>query len=73
MTIPPQGASKETVQEVFAGAKSLADTINQQGFTHLQIDQLSMGMSGDYQEAIACGATMVRLGTVLFGPRPPSA
>ncbi|MGB3312440.1 MAG: YggS family pyridoxal phosphate-dependent enzyme [Nodosilinea sp.] len=73
MTIPPQAASQETVQEVFTGAKALADTINQPGFGRLHIDQLSMGMSGDYQQAIACGSTMVRLGTVLFGPRPASA
>ncbi|WP_052050447.1 YggS family pyridoxal phosphate-dependent enzyme [Leptolyngbya sp. KIOST-1] len=72
MTIPPQGASPDTVREVFMGAKTLADTINQQGFTRLQIAQLSMGMSGDYREAIAYGATMVRLGTVLFGSRPLS-
>lgn len=32
---------------------------------------LSMGMSGDYQDAVAAGATMVRVGTALFGPRPP--
>jgi pyridoxal phosphate enzyme (YggS family) len=70
MTIPPQGASPDTVSEVFTGAKSLAATINQMGFNRLHIDQLSMGMSGDYPAAIACGATMVRLGTVLFGPRP---
>ncbi|MBE9139076.1 YggS family pyridoxal phosphate-dependent enzyme [Nodosilinea sp. LEGE 07088] len=70
MTIPPQGASADTLQAVFKGAATLAATINQQGFNHLHIDQLSMGMSGDYMDAIACGATMIRLGTVLFGPRP---
>lgn len=73
MTIPPQGASPETVREVFAGAKTLAIDINQKAFARLRIDQLSMGMSGDYREAIACGATMVRLGTVLLGHRPSSA
>jgi len=34
-------------------------------------DSLSMGMSGDYAAAIAAGSTMVRIGTALFGPRPP--
>lgn len=72
MTIPPQGASGDTVREVFAGAKALANTINQAGFSRLHVDQLSMGMSGDYGEAIAWGATMVRLGTILFGARPSS-
>jgi uncharacterized pyridoxal phosphate-containing UPF0001 family protein len=33
------------------------------------MDFLSMGMSGDYAEAIACGANMVRVGTAIFGPR----
>ncbi|MEA5449940.1 YggS family pyridoxal phosphate-dependent enzyme [Leptolyngbya sp. CCNP1308] len=72
MTIPPQGSSEDTVREVFTGAKSLADTISQGGFSRLHLDQLSMGMSGDYGTAIACGATMVRLGTILFGSRPSS-
>ncbi|WP_017299020.1 YggS family pyridoxal phosphate-dependent enzyme [Nodosilinea nodulosa] len=72
MTIPPQGASDSTIREVFGGAKTLAETINRANFSRLHIDQLSMGMSGDYREAIACGATLVRLGTALFGPRPPA-
>jgi hypothetical protein len=70
MTIPPQGASQATIQQVFRDAKHLADQINRQGFSRLHIDQLSMGMSADYPLAIAAGATMVRLGTTLFGPRP---
>ncbi len=70
MTIPPQDASADAVQDLFTEAKALADTMNQKGLSRLHIDQLSMGMSGDYQVAIACGATMVRLGTALFGPRP---
>ncbi|MCF7749606.1 YggS family pyridoxal phosphate-dependent enzyme [Bacillus subtilis subsp. subtilis] len=40
---------------------------------HRQVDTLSMGMSGDYTEAIARGATMVRIGTALFGARPRAA
>ena len=35
------------------------------------MDCLSMGMSADYEDAIAEGATLVRVGTALFGPRPP--
>ena len=41
-------------------------TDNQSGF-----DCLSMGMSGDFEDAIAAGSTLVRVGTALFGPRPP--
>ncbi len=70
MTIPPQGANADAVQNLFSEARSLADTINQKGLSRLHLDQLSMGMSGNYPVAIACGATLVRLGTVLFGPRP---
>ncbi len=36
-----------------------------------EVRELSMGMSGDYELAVAAGATMVRVGSVLFGPRPP--
>ena len=35
------------------------------------IDCLSMGMSGDFEDAVREGATLVRVGTALFGPRPP--
>ena len=38
---------------------------------HPRIDTLSMGMSDDLEQAIAEGATLVRVGTALFGPRPP--
>ncbi|MCW0417392.1 Pyridoxal phosphate homeostasis protein [Xanthomonas sacchari] len=40
---------------------------------HPQVDTLSMGMSGDFADAIAAGATMVRVGTALFGARGPRA
>ena len=39
-------------------------------FEDINLDTLSMGMSGDYDLAVECGSTMVRLGTALFGPRP---
>jgi hypothetical protein len=70
MAIPPQNASPEEVQQVFTEAQCLADRISQSNFSHLKILQLSMGMSGDYPLALAAGATMIRLGTTLFGPRP---
>ena len=41
------------------------------GDNQCNMDCLSMGMSGDYPDAIAEGATLVRVGTALFGPRPP--
>jgi pyridoxal phosphate enzyme (YggS family) len=52
---------------LFGALRELRDTANAAG---LGLDTLSMGMSGDYEAAIAEGATMVRIGTALFGPRP---
>ncbi|MBD0335287.1 MAG: YggS family pyridoxal phosphate-dependent enzyme [Cyanobacteria bacterium Co-bin13] len=68
MTIPPQGTAPEAARAIFCQARDLAEQISQS--QQLQIKSLSMGMSGDYQIAIASGSTMVRLGTILFGPRP---
>ncbi|MBE9175315.1 YggS family pyridoxal phosphate-dependent enzyme [Synechocystis salina LEGE 06155] len=67
MTILPLGLSPGDRQQTFAELKGLAEEISH---THnLSLTELSMGMSGDYLEAVAAGATMVRLGTILFGDR----
>lgn len=66
MAIPPPGCDEcvfAKMQELFESLKSL-DNIDKQRF-----DVLSMGMSGDYQEAIKYGATIVRIGSGLFGQR----
>jgi hypothetical protein len=47
------------------------DMKDKMGDNKNDFDCLSMGMSGDFEDAIACGATMVRVGTALFGARPP--
>jgi len=70
MTIPPQHTPPDQVQAIFSAAQHLATRINQQAWGHLHLGELSLGMSGDYRQGIAAGATMVRLGTTLFGPRP---
>lgn len=70
MTIPPYGLAVAELQTIFQQTRELADNINQHGLSHIQIQQLSMGMSADYPFAIAAGATMIRLGSVLFGERP---
>ena len=70
MTIPPLHTPEPEVREIFARTAALAKDINQRRYDRISIDQLSMGMSGDYRAAIAAGSTMIRLGTVLFGPRP---
>ncbi len=69
MTIGPLTDDEEAVlrsfhlcRELFRQARDIADD---------DFDTLSMGMSGDFALAIAEGATMIRVGTALFGPRPP--
>ena len=72
MAIPPisnePGANLpyfSTMRQLFVDIKEkMSDNQN-------RIVCLSMGMSGDYEDAVACGATLVRVGTALFGPRPP--
>jgi hypothetical protein len=71
MTIPPYGLSPADTQAIFEQTRQLAAAINQQGLAHLHLQHLSMGMSGDFPLAIASGATLIRLGTALFGQRNP--
>lgn len=69
MTIPPLGLDDSQILEFFNTTRELADQIQQENFAHIQMEQLSMGMSGDYHLAIQAGATMIRLGQTLFGSR----
>ena len=69
MTILPLGLSAEETLKAFQSTKELATTIAQQKLSNLTMQELSMGMSGDYLQAIAAGATMIRLGRVIFGER----
>jgi PLP dependent protein len=69
MTIPPYGLAPEQTRSVFLQTRELAQQIQQQPWTNIRIDQLSMGMSEDYPLAIQAGATMIRLGRILFGER----
>ncbi|MFM9156357.1 MAG: YggS family pyridoxal phosphate-dependent enzyme [Dolichospermum sp.] len=70
MTIPPLGLKDAEILNVFNSTYKLARTIQSQNWSNIKMQQLSMGMSGDYQLAVQAGATMVRLGTILFGERP---
>jgi pyridoxal phosphate enzyme (YggS family) len=70
MTIPPLNLKDAEILDVFNRTRELAQKINEQNWSHIHMQQLSMGMSGDYQLAVQAGATMVRLGTILFGERP---
>jgi pyridoxal phosphate enzyme (YggS family) len=63
MTLPPQSGAPA---RWFADLASLRDDLRREG---IALDCLSMGMSGDFEEAIAAGATHVRIGTAIFGSR----
>lgn len=69
MTILPLGLSEQESLTVFKRTRELAVEIQQQQWSNLQMKELSMGMSGDYQLAVQAGATMVRLGRIIFGER----
>jgi pyridoxal phosphate enzyme (YggS family) len=67
MTMAPFVDDERVHHRVFADLRELRERLEQTG---LELPELSMGMSGDYRAAVAEGATMLRLGTVLFGERP---
>ncbi len=69
MTMPPFFDDPEKARPFFRRLAELKEAANQGGWYRAPLEQLSMGMSGDYQVAVEEGATLVRLGTVLFGPR----
>ena len=67
MTMAPFDAPEATLRTVFSGARRCGEVLRAAGHP---ATELSMGMSGDYEIAVEEGATLVRLGTVLFGARP---
>ena len=69
MTILPLGLSSTGVLEAFQKTRQLATDIKQKDYVNLTMKELSMGMSGDYMQAIEAGATMIRLGRIIFGER----
>ena len=68
MTIPPADADRDANMRYFDKVRALYVDINTNLF-HNELKYLSMGMSGDYEDAIRTGATMVRVGTAIFGAR----
>ncbi|MEL7034645.1 MAG: YggS family pyridoxal phosphate-dependent enzyme [Cyanobacteria bacterium J06592_8] len=69
MTIPPLGLNHSETLSVFEQTRELADQIHQQGWSNLEMKELSMGMSGDYTLAVQAGATLIRPGQIIFGAR----
>ncbi len=69
MIIPPFYNEPENVRPYFSALCSLRDQIIKQNIPNISMDELSMGMTGDFEAAIEEGATLVRIGTAIFGER----
>ena len=69
MTIPPYFTDPEKARPYFAALRKLRDTLMAEQGNHIDLKELSMGMSGDYEVAVEEGATLVRVGTAIFGER----
>lgn len=69
LAIPPYFEDTEKVRPFFSRLRALKEEINRLAIANLKIAHLSMGMSHDYEVAVEEGATIVRIGTALFGKR----
>ena len=69
MAIPPICEKKGDNNKFFAEICNLAVDIRQKKYDNVSMDFLSMGMSDDFTDAIACGSNMIRIGTAIFGAR----
>ena len=69
MCLPPVFDAGEAARPHFARLRVLCEELRVR--LGLPLPELSMGMSGDFEAAVAEGATLVRIGTDIFGPRPP--
>lgn len=67
MTMAPYGAQESELRRIFSSLRTLRDKI--ENSLSIRIPELSMGMSGDYEAAIREGATILRIGTAIFGKR----
>ena len=73
MVIPPISRFSGDNLKFFQKIRQFYVDIQRKKYDNVAVDCLSMGMSGDYPDAIACGSTMVRIGTAIFGPRDYTA
>ena len=69
MTMPPFFNAPEKVRPFFKHLRNLRDQISKEAIHNVAMDELSMGMTGDFEVAIEEGATLVRIGTAIFGER----
>ena len=72
MTIAPYCDDPEETRPVFRKLFQMARAIEEKGYERTRMRHLSMGMSADNEEAVQEGASMVRIGTAIFGPRQPN-
>lgn len=69
MTMPPFFNAPDKVRPYFRALKDLQDVIRKEAIPNVDMTELSMGMTGDFEAAIEEGATLVRIGTAIFGER----
>ena len=69
MTIPPICQNSTENRKFFQEMYNLSVDITAKKYDNVLVEILSMGMSDDYMDAVACGSTMIRVGTAIFGPR----
>ena len=69
MTMPPWFDDPEEARPFFRALRELRDRIRAEGIRHVEMEELSMGMTGDYAVAVEEGATIVRIGRGIFGER----
>ena len=70
MTMPPFSDDPEDSRPFFKRLRILQEQVAQMRIPRVSMEELSMGMSGDFEVAVEEGATLVRIGTAIFGPRP---
>jgi PLP dependent protein len=69
MTIPPRGTGGESARPYFRQLRELSEALEKQHRRGIEMSELSMGMSQDYEVAVEEGATFVRVGSAIFGER----
>ena len=69
MAVMPLTEDRKYLDGLFARMRGLFDRLREKDLGGITMEELSMGMSGDYRLAAAHGATMVRVGSAIFGPR----
>ena len=73
MTMAVNDADPQAVRACFRRLRELRDAMRERGIPSVSLERLSMGMSGDYELAVAEGSTEVRIGSAIFGDRSYNA